>query len=210
MTKFGTSQNVPRKEDIRFLTGTGRYMDDLIPEGALHAVFLRSTVAHGNLSTVDTSAAKDLPGVVAVYTAPDLAGHLVNAMDYSLVRNRDGSRGAAPVRPMLATDRLRYVGEAIAMVVAETRAAALDAAEAITFETDDLPVHTALATGGPTIHAEAPDNLGYDWAFGDEHEVARIFETAAHTTRLELVEKLSLDRDAVRVTTPDVGGGFGI
>ena len=250
MTKFGTSQSVPRKEDGRFLTGRGRYMDDLKPEGALHAAFLRSPVGHARLLSVDTAAAALVPGVVAVHVAADLDGGLVNAMDFSLVKNRDGSRGAAPVRPMLATDTVRYAGEAIAMVVAETRAAALDAVEAIAFETADLPVHAETAVGGATIHPEAPDNLAYDWSFGDEAEVGRIFAQAAHTTRLdlvdnrvmampmeergataewdgtrlhvrfsgqgvwglkdELVEKLGLDRDAVRVTTPDVGGGFGI
>ena len=250
MTKFGTSQSVPRKEDGRFLTGRGRYMDDLKPEGALHAAFLRSPVGHARLLSLDTAAAALVPGVVAVHVAADLDGGLVNAMDFSLVKNRDGSRGAAPVRPMLATDTVRYAGEAIAMVVAETRAAALDAVEAIAFETADLPVHAETAVGGATIHPEAPDNLAYDWSFGDEAEVGRIFAQAAHTTRLELVdnrvmampmeergataewdgtrlhvrfsgqgvwglkdelvEKLGLDRDAVRVTTPDVGGGFGI
>ena len=250
MTKFGTSQSVPRKEDGRFLTGRGRYMDDLKPEGALHAAFLRSPVGHARLLSVDTAAAALVPGVVAVQVAADLDGGLVNAMDFSLVKNRDGSRGAAPVRPMLATDTVRYAGEAIAMVVAETHAAALDAVEAIAFETADLPVHAETAVGGATIHPEAPDNLAYDWSFGDEAEVGRIFAQAAHTTRLELVdnrvmampmeergataewdgtrlhvrfsgqgvwglkdelvEKLGLDRDAVRVTTPDVGGGFGI
>jgi carbon-monoxide dehydrogenase large subunit len=250
MTKFGTSQNVLRKEDVRFLKGEGRYMDDATPEGTLHAVFLRSPVAHAKLLSLDTADAAAMPGVVAVYTAADLEGGLVNAMDYSTVKNRDGSRGASPVRPMLASDRVRYVGEAIAMVVAETSAAGLDAVEAIAFETDDLPVHVATAEGGETIHPEAPGNLAYDWAFGDEHEVGRIFDDAPHTTRLELVdnrvmgmsmetrgctavwdgkrlhvaysgqgvwglrdelvEKLGLDRGEVRVTTPDVGGGFGI
>jgi carbon-monoxide dehydrogenase large subunit len=250
MTKFGTSQNVLRKEDVRFLKGEGRYMDDATPEGTLHAVFLRSPVAHAKLLSLDTADAAAMPGVVAVYTAADLEGGLVNAMDYSTVKNRDGSRGASPVRPMLASDRVRYVGEAIAMVVAETRAAGLDAVEAIAFETDDLPVHVATAEGGETIHPEAPGNLAYDWAYGDAHEVGRIFDKAAHTTRLELVdnrvmgmsmetrgctavwdgkrlhvaysgqgvwglrdelvEKLGLDRGEVRVTTPDVGGGFGI
>ncbi len=250
MQKFGTSQSVPRKEDVRFLKGEGRYMDDLQPEGTLHAVFVRSTVAHATLGPIDTSVAAGMPGVVAVYTAADLAGHLVNEMDYSILKNDDGTRGAAPVRPMLASTAVRYVGEQVAMVVAETRAAALDAAEAVGFETEDLPVHVATAVGGPTIHPEAPDNLGYHWDFGDKNEVDRIFAAAAHTTRLEmidnrvmampleergctaewdgtrlhvrfsgqgvwglkdeLIDKLGLDKDAVRVTTPDVGGGFGI
>ena len=190
------------------------------------------------------------PACVAVFVAADFDGKMKNAMDFSRVKNRDGSRGAAPRRPILADDRVRYAGEAIAIVVAETREAALDAAELIACDFDDLPVHVATATGGPTIHDEAPENLAYDWAFGDEAEVARAFEAAAHRTRLELVDnrvmanpmegrgayaewkdgrihvgysgqgvwgmkdelaaKMDLPPEAVRVTTPDVGGGFGI
>ena len=250
MSKFGTSQSVLRKEDVRFLTGTGRYLDEARPGGAAHAVFLRSPVAHGRITTLDTTAAAAAPGVLAVYVAADLEGQLQNALDFELVRNRDGSKGAAPRRPMLAEDRVRHLGEAVAMVVADSLLAAQDALELIVLDIDDLPVHLATAEGGPEIHPEAPGNVGYDWAFGDEAEVAGTFERAAHTTRLELidnrvfampmeprgcfaewdgarlhvgfsgqgvwglrdelVEKLGLAAEAVRVTTPDVGGGFGI
>ena len=120
MTKFGTSQSVPRKEDVRFLTGAGPLLDDVAPEGAAHAVFVRSPVAHAAIAGLDVAEARAMPGVVAVYVAADLAGKLENAVDFETVRNRDGSCGAEPRRPILADDRVRYVGEAIAMVVAET------------------------------------------------------------------------------------------
>jgi aerobic carbon-monoxide dehydrogenase large subunit len=164
---------------------------------------------------------------------------------------RDGSRAAAPRRPILAETHVRYAGEAVAVVIAETRAAALDAAELIAFETEDLPVHVETAIGGEAIHAEAPRNLGYDWAHGDEAATEAAFAKAAHRTRLELIDnrvmanpmeprgcfaewdgarlhvaystargsgssrarsapKLGLAPEEVRVTTPDVGGGFGM
>jgi aerobic carbon-monoxide dehydrogenase large subunit len=248
--KFGTGQNVPRREDVRFLTGQGRYLDDTVPESALHAAFLRSPVAHARIAALDVAEATAAPGVLAVFTAADLEGKLRNAVDYGVVKNRDGSRGAQPRRPVLADAHVRYAGEAIALVVAETRAAALDAAELIIYDFDDLPVHVETAAGGAEIHPEAPENVAYDWAFGDEAAVAAAFAAAAHTTRLELVdnrvmanpmeprgcharwdgarihvgysgqgvwplkaelaEKLGLEPDAVHVTTPDVGGGFGI
>ena len=248
--KFGVSQSVLRKEDIRLLTGHGRYLDDVAPADAAHLVFLRSPVAHARITGLDTSAALDIPGVIAVYTAADFAGRLVNTVDFDVVKNRDGSDGAAPLRPVLAEDIVRYAGEAVAMVVAETRAAAMDAAEQIVLDTEDLPVHLDTAVGGPQIHPEAPRNLAYDWAFGDEAATDAAFRAAAHTTRLELIDnrviansmeprgafaewdgsrlhvafsgqgvwdlkaeladKLGLAPEQVRVTTPDVGGGFGI
>ena len=128
------------------------------------------------------------PGVFAVYGAGDLEGGLENAMAFEVVSNRDGSDGAAPRRPMLADDRVRHLGEAVAMVVAETRMQATDAAEAVEVDYDDLPVHVATAPGGPEIHPEAPGNVGYDWAFGDEARVAATFERAAHRTRLEMID----------------------
>ena len=250
MSKFGTSQNVLRTEDVRFLTGRGRYMEDVTPEGAATAIFLRSPVAHAEIRRIDTAAAAEMPGVVAIYTAADLDGRLVNGMDYEVVKNRDGSEGAAPRRPVLADTHVRYAGEAIAMIVAESTAAATDAMEAIEVDFEDLAVHVATAAGGPQIHPEAPGNRAYDWAFGDEAAVAATFAAAAHTTRLELIDnrvmgmsmeprgafaewdgtrlhvgfsgqgvwplkdelaaKLGLAPEAVRVTTPDVGGGFGI
>ncbi len=188
MTKFGVSQSVRRKEDVRFLTGAGRYIDDVAPRGALHAAFFRSPLAHARIVSLDVSEAAAMPGVAAVFTAADLAARIENAIDFDTVKNADGSDGAAPRRPILAEDRVRYVGEAVALVLAETRSAALDAVEAIAFEADELPVHVETAVGGPTIHPEAPGNLAYDWAHGDAAAVARAFAEAAHATRLELVD----------------------
>jgi carbon-monoxide dehydrogenase large subunit len=250
MSKFGVSQSVLRKEDVRLLTGAGRFVDDIRPADALHLVFFRSTVAHGRITHLDTEAARAAPGVVAVFTAADLAGKLENSIAFETVRNRDGSRAAAPRRPILADTHVRYAGEAVAAVIADTRTAAIDAAELIEFELDDLPVHVETAPGGETIHPEAPGNLAYDWAFGDEAATEAAFARAAHRTRLELIDnrvmanpmeprgcfaewdgerihvaysgqgvwklkgelgpKMGLPAEKVRVTTPDVGGGFGI
>jgi aerobic carbon-monoxide dehydrogenase large subunit len=248
--KFGVSQSVLRKEDVRLLTGAGRYIDDVRPEGALHLAFFRSTVPHGRIAALDVTEARAAPGVVAVYTAADFAGKLENSVDFEVVKNRDGTKAAGPRRPILADEAVRYAGEAVAAVVAETRAQAVDAAELIVFETEDLAVHVETAVGGAAIHPEAPENLAYDWAFGDEAATERAFAEAAHRTRLELVDnrviansmeprgcfaewdgaklhvafsgqgvwdlkdelaaKMGLAPEAVRVTTPDVGGGFGI
>ncbi|WP_424926859.1 xanthine dehydrogenase family protein molybdopterin-binding subunit [Amaricoccus tamworthensis] len=188
MIKFGTSQSVTRKEDLRLLTGQGKYCDDTAAEGALHAMFLRSPVAHATFEQPDLEEARAVAGVHAIYTAADLEGELKNQVAFHTVKNRDGSNGAAPVRPVLADGTVRYVGEAVALVVAETKEAALDAMDLIMVDYHDLPVHVATAVGGPTIHKEAPDNLAYDWSYGDAEATDRAFATAAHTTSLDLID----------------------
>ncbi|MGG7643789.1 xanthine dehydrogenase family protein molybdopterin-binding subunit [Rhodovulum sp. YNF3179] len=251
MSKFGISQPIKRVEDVRFLNGTGRYMDDTAPEGALRAFVFRSPVAHGEITTLDVADARAADGVHAVLTAAELdAASVRNQMDAAVVKNRDGSRGAAPPRPILAIDRVRYVGEPVALIVAETLAQAKDAAELIGLDVEDLPVWTTLAPGGEAIHPEAPENLAYDWAFGDAEQTEKVFAGAAHRVSLEIddnriivnsmeprgcwarwdgarmhvsfsgqgvwglrdqiARNLGLDKGAVHVTTPDVGGGFGM
>ena len=251
MEKFGRSQSVKRVEDLRFLTGQGRYVDDLAPQCALVTVFLRAQVAHAEITDLDVSEARDMPGVHLVLTAEDLvAAGFEMHMKGSIVKNRDGSRGAAPVRPVLAQGRVRHVGEPLAAVVAETLAQAKDAAEAILFDYDDLPVALDLAPGGAPIHDEAPGNVAFDWAMGDEARVQAALDTAAHVvevalpdnriicnameprgcyaepegdrlhvavngqgvwpTRDDLARHLKMDKAALRVTNPDVGGGFGM
>lgn len=252
MEKFGVSQPVLRKEDVRLLTGHGRYVDDIAPEGAAHAFFLRSPIAHATFSAPDLTAARAAPGVIGVYAAGDLDGKMKNFVNAGVVKNRDGSNGAAPTRPILAVDKVRYVGEAIAIVVAETFEQARDAAELIEIDFDELPA--AFSTEGafeePEVHPEAPKNLAFDWAFGDEDATRAAFDSAAHVVELPLVnnrvianpmeprgawaewagerlhistngqgvwnlknemaKKLGLDAGQVRVTNPDVGGGFGM
>ncbi|TCM84575.1 xanthine dehydrogenase family protein molybdopterin-binding subunit [Rhodovulum steppense] len=250
-SKFGQSQPGGRIEDRRFLTGQGRYVDDIAPADALHALFLRSPVAHGRIAALDVAAARAAEGVHLVLTAGDLrAAGVTLEMDAALVRNRDGSSGAATARPLLAEDRVRFVGEAVAVVVADRPDQARDALEAIGLEIEELPPHLALAPGGDAIHPSAPGNLAYDWAMGDAAAVEAAFAAAAHVVKLEvadhrvivnameprgcwaewqggrlhlcvngqgvwdqkagLARMLHLPEDAVRVTNPDVGGGFGM
>ena len=251
MDKFGKSQPVRRMEDQRFLTGRGRYVDDIAPEGALHAFVFRSPVAHARVTALDVSAAAEAPGVALVLTAADLvAMGATNSMETDPVENRDGSRGAWPVRPFLAAGRVCFVGEPVALVVADSFRQARDAAELIGFDYEDMPVSVALEPGGPTIHEEAPGNLAFDYALGDAAAVEAAMAGAAHrvVTRVEhnrimvasmeprgayaewdgarlhlcvngqgvwgqkdeLVAAFGLSREAVRVTNPDVGGGFGM
>lgn len=251
MQKFGTSQPVRRLEDARFLTGEGRYIDDVMPEGALFGYVFRSMVAHAEITTLDVAEARAAPGVAAVYTAADLAAAGIrNEMVFSTIKNRDGSKGAAPARPVLAEGRVRFVGEPIAFIVAETLAQAKDAAELIDFDFDELPVKIDLTEGGAEIHPEAPGNLAFDWGKGDAAATEAALAASAHRIRLEisdnrvfavsmeprggfatqedgrlhvgysgqgvwdlkdeLVSWLGLAEDGIRVTTPDVGGGFGM
>ena len=187
MEKFGKSQPVRRSEDARFLTGSGRYVDDVAPDGAVVAYVLRSQVAHGEIAALDVDEARSMPGVHLVVTAADLdTAGIANAMDATLVTNRDGSEGANPVRPILAQARVRFVGEAVAVVIADTMDQARDAAELIELEIDDLPVKTERGPGGPLIHPEAPDNRAFDWGMGDEAATQAAFEAAAQVVGLQI------------------------
>lgn len=249
--KFGSAQPLRRREDMRFLTGTGGYVDDIAPKDAFHAFFVRADVAHADITTLDLTAARAAPGVHLVLAADDLlAAGVKIGMDFETVENRDGSQGAAPERPVLAHGRVRFVGEAVAVIVADSLTAARDAAELIDIDTRDLPVTISLDAGGPLIHPEAADNIAFDWGMGQEAEVDAAIAAAAYvvTTRVvhnriiansleprgawadwadgrihlcvngqgvwgqkkELARMLGLPRDAVRVTNPDVGGGFGM
>lgn len=187
MEKFGRSQSVKRVEDLRFLTGHGRYVDDIAPAGALHAYFLRSYAAHADITELDVSDARDMPGVALVLTAEDLlaAGVKLN-LTASIIKNVDGTKGADPARPILAHGRVRYVGEAIAMIVADTMANAKDAAEAIMLDLDDLPVHMELATGGDVIHPEAPENLAFTYGNGHDAETKAAIAQAAHLVTVDV------------------------
>ncbi|MCP4209645.1 MAG: xanthine dehydrogenase family protein [Shimia sp.] len=187
MDKFGKSQPVKRVEDTRFLTGKGQYVDDLAPKTALHAYFLRSPVAHGVVTELDVSDAREADGVACVLTQADLlAAGLEANLPGTQVVNRDGSKGAKPERPLLAAERVRYVGEPIAVIVAESMDQARDAAEMIMFDYEDLDAHLALTRGGEQLHGEAPDNLAFDWGLGDEAATNTAFEAAAHVVSLEV------------------------
>ncbi|MGF1447523.1 MAG: xanthine dehydrogenase family protein molybdopterin-binding subunit [Pikeienuella sp.] len=191
MSKFGLSQPVRRVEDNRFLTGAGNYIDDMAPEGTLQALFVRSPVAHATLGKIDAEAAREVPGVRLVLTAEDLADHVKNDMDAGRIENRDGTMSARPPRPILATGRVRHVGEQVALIVAETLAAAKDAADLIEVDYDELDAVTdgvaAMESGAPLLHEEAPGNLCYDWGIGDENATDAALARAAHLIELPLI-----------------------
>ncbi len=251
MGAFGRSQSIRRLEDLRFLAGRGRYVDDIAPAGALHLHVLRAPVAHARIARLDAAAARAMPGVRLVVTAAELAAWNVKpGMRAVTVRNRDGSEARAPFRPALAADRVRFVGEAVAAIVAESLDAARDAAERVAVDYADLPVKLDLAPGGAELHEGLAGNVGYDWALGEEAAVAAALAAAAHRVRLTVADNrvivnamepraafaewdggrlhfcfngqgvwgqkaalaaaLGLAEAAVRVTTPDVGGGFGM
>jgi aerobic carbon-monoxide dehydrogenase large subunit len=192
LTKFGIGQSVPRNEDPRLLRGRGRYTDDIRLEGQLYAWVRRADVGHGRLVGIESGAAREVPGVHAIVTAADLDAAGYGALLCTMpLKHRDGSPLTCPPRPPLARDRILYVGEPVAVVIADTVQAAKDAAELIDIETESLPAvvdpEAALAPGAPQLHPEAPGNLSLDWGAGDEAAVEQAFARAAHVTRLRLV-----------------------
>jgi aerobic carbon-monoxide dehydrogenase large subunit len=189
LTKFGVGQPVPRMEDPKLLRGEGRYTDDVNLAGQAHAVMVRSRIAHGTIRGVDAAAARAMPGVLGVYAAADLAGYgpIKPAM---MIPMRDGSPMRAPPRPALPKERVRFVGEVVAFVVAGTAAEAKDAAETVLLDIDPLPAVTtpeaAAAADAPQLHAEAPGNVVVDYHYGDAAATEATFARAAHVTRLKL------------------------
>jgi carbon-monoxide dehydrogenase large subunit len=183
----GLGQPFRRLEDPRLLTGGGRYTANLAPPGVLHAVFLRSPHAHARVLGVEAAEARAMPGVAAVLTAEDVAG-LGHNPTLTEIHGADGRRHVEPTRLPIPRERVRHVGEIVAMVVAETLAQARDAAEAIVVDYDPLPavVHAedALAPGAPLLHEDAPGNLVCDWRKGDAAAVEAAIGSAAHVTRL--------------------------
>jgi carbon-monoxide dehydrogenase large subunit len=190
MAKFGIGQPMRRMEDGRFLTGAGRYVADVDLPRQLHGVFLRSAHAHATIKRIDVSAARTMPGVALVATAADMKELGGISADAGL-KNKDGTDCARPMRWPLAKDRVRHVGEPIALVAAETIEQAKDALEAIQVEFDPLPVVTdpvaALKPGAPQLHAEAPGNLCFEWELGEQAPTDEAFAKAARIVRLELV-----------------------
>jgi len=188
--KFAVGQPVSRKEDPILLRGLGRYTDDLNRPNQLYGVMVRSRFAHGTLNSVDAEAARQMPGVRAVYVAADLDAAGIKNMPAAAGKNRDGSATPRPPQRPLATDRVRYVGEPIAMVVAETIQQARDAAEMVYADIDPLPAVTtateAAAEGAPQLHESAPGNVCLDFHYGPTEEVDAAFARAAHVTRLSL------------------------
>ena len=187
----GIGASVRRKEDHRFLSGRGNYTDDINRPGQAHAVIVRSDRPHARLLRIDTAAALAAPGVVAVYTGSDLAADGVGGVPCGWqVHSKDGSPMAEPAHPVLAIGKVRHVGDPVAVVIAETRQQARNAAELVVIDYDDLPavagVVDALAPGAPAVHDDAPGNLCFDWHIGDKAMVDNAFSHAAHVVTLDL------------------------
>ena len=189
--RFAIGQPVSRKEDPVLLRGEGQYSDDVSWPGQLHAVMVRSRHAHGILRGIDAEAARAMPGVHAVITAAELTTAGLTRMAASPQKNRDGSDAPVPPQGPLASGKVRYVGDPVAMVVAETAAEARDAAEAVMLDIDPLPAVTfapeATEPGAPLVHDEAPGNVALDFHYGDTAAVDAAFARAAHVSRLRLV-----------------------
>ncbi|MCC7271424.1 MAG: xanthine dehydrogenase family protein molybdopterin-binding subunit [Alphaproteobacteria bacterium] len=192
MGQFGMGQAVRRVEDLRLLTGNGRYTDDISLPRQVVGYVLRSPHAHATIRSIDTGAAAAAPGVLGVFTCADLRADGVGDLPcLAPLTNVDGSDMIAPPRPALADGRVRHVGDAVAFVVAETMAQARDAAELVAVDYDPLPSCTDTATAGdpgrPLVWDDAPGNLCFDWAQGDEAGVAEAFAKAHAIVAVELV-----------------------
>jgi aerobic carbon-monoxide dehydrogenase large subunit len=188
--KFAVGQSAPRREDPMLLRGLGRYTDDVSLPGQAYAAMVRSRNAHGIIRGIDAKAALQMPGVLAVYTGADLKDYGPLKCIVAL-NNRDGSPLKKPRRAALATERVRYVGDPVACVIAETLAQAKDAAEAVTVDIEPLPAvvsaEQAARTGAPQLYDDVPGNVALDYQYGDGEAVKAAFARAAHVTRLDLL-----------------------
>jgi carbon-monoxide dehydrogenase large subunit len=191
MVANGIGARALRKEDQRFITGKGRYTDDINQHGQAFAVFVRSPHAHAKLVGVDKASAAGMPGVLAVLDGTDVAADgLGNLICGWLVKSKDGSPMKMGAHPLLAQGKVRYVGDRVAVVIAETYAQARDAAEALAVDYAELPATVALADahGSSTlVHDEVENNLIFDWELGDKAAVDAAMASAAHVTRIDLV-----------------------
>jgi carbon-monoxide dehydrogenase large subunit len=189
--KFGVGQSVKRTEDIRLVTGQGQYTDDYHFDHETHAAFLRSPYGHAKIKSIDTSAAKSAPGVVAVLTQADVeAFGARNMPNAAPLKSRDGSGPKGVSKPLLAKDHVTFTGEAVAMVVAETYAQACDAAELIAVDYEDLPSAGTLdvAPSRPAIWSETPGNQCFDWVDGKEDLCNAAFAKAAHIAEVDVLQ----------------------
>mgnify|MGYP000520550081 FL=1 len=183
-------ESVRRKEDYRFLTGAGQYTDDIDLANMTHCVFVRSPHAHASIKSINKKAAMAAPGVVGIYDGQDVAADNVNGLPCGwLITDTSGQPMKEPPHPILAQGKVRYVGDHVVMVVAETLEQAKNAAELIEVDYDVLPsvVDVRDAAKGPALHDAAPDNHCYKWAIGDKAQVDAAFANAAHITKLDLI-----------------------
>ncbi|WP_298835681.1 xanthine dehydrogenase family protein molybdopterin-binding subunit [uncultured Piscinibacter sp.] len=213
--RYGSGKAVRRIEDPALVRGAGQFTDDLARAAQTHLVFLRSPHAHARIRGVDTGAARAVPGVLAVWSGADLATAGVKPIGPAVPFPRpDGQPGASAPRHALALDRVRYVGEAVAAVVAESREAAMNGAEAVMVDYEDLPSVTdplqAIRPGAPVLCDAAPDNIAAEMRHGDAAAADAAFETAAHVVALDLVnQRLAPASMEPRVVLAETEAGSG-
>lgn len=187
----GIGASVKRVEDYRFLTGRGRYTDDMNRPGQCHAYIVRSPHAHARILSIDTSVTVAAPGVLTVLTGADMVADNIGSLPCGwLIHSRDGTPMKEPKHLPIAADKVRHVGDQVAVVIAETLQQAKDAAELLEIEYEELPAVVApgsVETAGTAVHDEAPDNVCYDWVWGDKDKTDAAFAQAAHVTTLDLV-----------------------
>lgn len=188
----GVGARVARKEDKRFITGAGRYVDDMVVPGMKHAAFVRSPHAHAQIKKIDVKKAQGMPGVIGVLTGKELkADGIGNLICGWMIHSKDGSPMKMGAWSPLAIDKVRYVGDAVVIVVAETKGQARDAAEAVEITYKELKAVVdatkALEKGAPQVHAEAENNLIFDWEIGDANATDAAIKAAAHVTRMKIV-----------------------
>ena len=192
LQKYGVGQPVRRKEDDTLVRGKGKYTDDFNLPRQTYAWIVRSSHAHGIIRGIDTKAAKAMPGVLGIWTGTDLAAAGYGPFTCGLpLKSRDGTPLLQTNRTALMTDKVRYVGDPVAFVVAETLAQARDAGESVVVDIDPLPAVTdpeeAAKPGAPQLYDHIPSNVALDYHFGDSAKVEAAFKSAAHVTRLDIV-----------------------
>ena len=192
MSATGIGASVRRKEDLRFITGKGQYTDDVVRSGETRAVFVRSPHAHAKIKSIDASAARKMPGVVAVLTGAELATDKIgNLICGWMIHSKDGTPMKMSAHPAIAASKVNHVGDAVAVVIAETKGQARDAADKVKVEYEPLPAVAdpakAQAEDAPQIHDIAPNNTIYQWHLGDQKATEAAFASAKHVTRLDIV-----------------------
>ncbi len=192
LQKYGVGQPVRRKEDDTLVRGKGKYTDDFTLPGQAYCFMVRSSHAHGIIRGIDTAAAKGMPGVLGVWTGKDLEAACYNPFTCGMpLKSRDGSPLLQTNRPALPTDKVRFVGDPVAFVVAETLAQARDAAEAVELDIAPLPAVTdaaeAAKPGAPLLYDHIPNNVALDYHYGDTAKIDAAFASAAHVTKIDIV-----------------------
>ncbi|MCW6510764.1 xanthine dehydrogenase family protein molybdopterin-binding subunit [Lichenifustis flavocetrariae] len=192
MSATGIGASVRRKEDFRFITGKGHYTDDINRPGQAYAYFVRSPHAHAKINRIDKAEAERAPGVVAIFTGEDIAADKIGGLICGwMIHSKDGSPMKAGPHPALAQGKVRYVGDHVAVVIAETYAQAREAGEQVNVDYDVLPAvvdtGSARSVGGEPVHEVAPDNTVFEWHLGNKPETEAAFARAAHVTKLDIV-----------------------